>query len=113
LTSFWKSVCCELDDIENEAKSYKPLYNRPVFMVTRKRQSVASCVLVLMGAVLFAYGVLFRSMGVSPQKDKGSTVLVLSEIALIKETAVGGIERDDSGRLRRTYTGKPAQACPT
>jgi len=38
---------------------------------------------------------------------------IFREPILVRDVTVGGLVRLDDGRLMRTYTGKPPQACPT
>lgn len=85
-----------------------------VFMPARKRKIIIFCLLLLISAVLFAYGICFHSTNVLPkQKKEGSAMLVQSELALIKEVSVGGVKRDESGRIIRTYDKTPPKSCPT
>lgn len=72
-------------------------------------------VLVLLGAGLITYGVLFHSTAVSAQQQGTAQVLAKSESSLIKDVSVGGVERDESGQIKQTYEiGEQApQACPT
>ena len=82
-------------------------------VLTMNRQFVISCSLILVGIFLFIYGVFFHTTSVLPQKDNGSVVLRQSESAIIRDAIVGGLRLDEAGRIKRTYTGKPPQACPT
>ena len=59
--------------------------------------------LVLLGAALLAYGVLFHSTTVSAQQDGEPVMLVKSESALIKDASVSGVKRDESGKIKQTY----------
>jgi hypothetical protein len=77
------------------------------------RQAIISYSLILIGGFLFIYGVFFHSTIVLPQKDNDSTALLLSESAIIRDAIVGGLRLEETGRIKRTYTGKPPQACPT
>jgi hypothetical protein len=81
-------------------------------MKTKKAKIVIFCLLVLLGAAFFTYGVFFHSTNVTAQQDD-STVLAKSESSLIQEVSIGGVTRDASGNLRQTYTGEPPKACPT
>lgn len=82
-------------------------------MLTRKGKIIVFGLLILVGVVLLAYGVFFHSENILPQQNEDSAMLVQSEPALIKEVSVGGIKRDESGRLKRTYDKTPPKACPT
>jgi len=66
-----------------------------------------------LGAALFAYGAFFHSTNVLPQQGGDSAVVAKSEPALIKDASVGGVTRDESGRIKQTYTGQAPAACPT
>jgi len=81
----------------------------------RKIKALAFCVLVLLGVVLLIYGAFFHSTIVSAQQQGEATVLAKSEPNLIKEVSVGGVTRDDSGKIKQTYeVGEEApKACPT
>ena len=70
-------------------------------------------VLVLLGAALLAYGAFFHSTNVLPQQGGDSGAVAKSEPALVKEASVGGVTRDESGRIKQTYTGAAPKACPT
>jgi len=80
---------------------------------TTNRQSVISCLLILIGIFLFVYGAFFNLTSVLAQKDDDSTILLLPEFAVIRDVTVGGLRFDEMGRIKRTYTGKPPEACPT
>lgn len=81
--------------------------------MTKKTKIIAFCVLIVLGAALLAYGALFHSTNVWPQQGGDSAALAKSEPALIKEASVGGVTRDESGKIKQTYTGKAPEACPT
>lgn len=82
-------------------------------MPVRKRKIILFCLLVLFGVALLTYGVCFHSTDVLPQKADDQTILTKSEPALIKEVSIGGVERDQFGNIKQTYTGQAPQACPT
>jgi len=82
-------------------------------MLTRKEKIITFSLVILTGAALLGYGVFFHSKNILPQKNEDSAMLVQSELALIKEVSVGGIKRDESGRLKRTYDKTPPKVCPT
>jgi len=82
-------------------------------MLTRKAKIIIFLLLLLIGAALLIYGFCFHSATILPKQQDDLTVLVQSEPALIKEVSVGGIERDDSGVIRRTYDKSPPLICPT
>jgi hypothetical protein len=82
-------------------------------LTDKKIKIIIFCLLTLLGAVLFAYGMFFHSANILPQQKDDLTILTASEPALIKEVSIGGVARDASGELRRTYTGQPPKFCPT
>ncbi|OHB59149.1 MAG: hypothetical protein A2173_10850 [Planctomycetes bacterium RBG_13_44_8b] len=93
-------------------------------MPSQKGKIVVFIILLLLGIALLTYGAFFHSAKISPQPFGGelrmvepqaddSTMLVKSEPALIKEVSIGGIKRDESGKIIQTYTGQAPQACPT
>ena len=82
-------------------------------MLTRKGRIIIFGLLILTGVVLLAYGVFFHSKDVLPQQNEDLVMRVQSELALIKEVSVGGIKRDESGQLKRTYDKTPPKVCPT
>ena len=71
--------------------------------------------LVLLGAVLLAYGAVFHSTNVSAQQNGQPVLLAKSESALIKDASVSGVKRDESGKIKQTYEiGENApKACST
>lgn len=83
-------------------------YNRG--MQQQHRQTV-SIILMAFGLTLMLYGVNMHALPVfSENNDKG---FATAESALIREVSIGGLRRQADGRLFKTYTGKPPQACPT
>ena len=82
-------------------------------MLTRNRKIIAFFLLILLGVVLITYGAVFHSTNVLPQNDDGSPAIAKSEPALIKEASVSGVKRDESGKIKQTYTGQSPEACPT
>lgn len=81
--------------------------------MNKKIKIVIFGVLLLLGAALLAYGAFFHSTNVLPQQGGDSAALAKSEPALMKEASVGGVTRDESGRIKQTYTGQAPAACPT
>ena len=77
----------------------------------RMRQFVSLAV-VSGGAVLLIYGLLFHSALISSAEDTKVTSSQ-AETALIREVTVGGLARDESGQIKKTYSGKAPEACPT
>lgn len=83
-------------------------------MNARSLRIVIAFALVLTGAALLAYGVSFHTATVEAQTSDGTPAVVKSEPALIKEVTIGGLEREASGEIKKTYTGQQAPAaCPT
>ena len=83
-------------------------------MNARSLRIVITFALVLMGGALLTYGVSFHKATIEAQADDGAPAVAQSEPALIKEVTVGGLERDASGQIKKTYTGEQAPAaCPT
>ncbi|MHC4324585.1 MAG: hypothetical protein ACYSUX_09955 [Planctomycetota bacterium] len=72
-------------------------------MITNNTKILIFGLLVLLGAALLAYGVLFHSTAVSAQQDGKPVMLAKSESALIKDASVSGVKRDESGRIKQTY----------
>ncbi len=81
--------------------------------MTNKTKIIVFCLLVLLGIALLGYGAFVHSADVLPQKEGGSPVLARSEPALIKEASVGGVRRDESGKIKQTYTGAAPKECAT
>lgn len=79
-------------------------------MKHKARQVV--CVLAVgVGMGLLLWGVGLHAEAVySADNDKG---LATPESVLMKEVSIGGLKRDDQGKLTKTYTGQAPQACPT
>ena len=82
-------------------------------MITKNTTILIFGLLVLLGAALLAYGALFHPTNVSPQQGDDTTAIAKSEPALIKEASIGGVTRDESGKIKQTYTGKAPEACAT
>jgi len=84
-----------------------------IFMVTKKTKIIIFGLLILLGVALLTYGAFFHSTNVLAQQEDGSPTLAMSEAALIKEVSVGGVKRDESGKIKQTYTGESTKACST
>jgi hypothetical protein len=80
-------------------------------MSIQKRKTFITC-LIMTGALLLAWGLLFGTQEVFPQHTDSPTTFE-HESALIRNVTFGGIIRDEYGKIRKTYTGKPPKACPT
>jgi hypothetical protein len=84
---------------------------RVSLMLTKKRQFAVWCVLPILAVAFLLYGALFNSKSVYPKDKVWSSPE--SELTLIQEVTVGGVELDSLGQLRKTYTDKPLDFCPT
>jgi hypothetical protein len=92
-----------------------------------KGRVVLVLVFVAAGAGLLLYGLFHNSTAVSSnspgvsagdgepnQVQVAAQPELLSEPAVTEEVARGGVTRDDSGQIKKTYEGKQApKACPT
>ena len=94
-----------------------------------KGRAVLALLLVVVGAGLLAYGLFHNSIAVwsssRPPEMLGSDgepnevpvvaqAEIASEPAVTQEVARGGVTRDESGQIKKTYEGKEApKACPT
>jgi hypothetical protein len=72
-------------------------------------------VIILLGAALFSYGAFFHSTEITAQAADGPMTLSKSERALVKDASVGGVARDESGKIKQTYNQgeKPPETCAT
>ena len=70
---------------------------------------------ILLGVALFSYGEFFHSTEVTAEAADGPVTLSKSERALVKDASVGGVARDESGKIRQTYKQgeKPPETCST
>ncbi len=84
-----------------------------VFVLTKKIKVIIFSLLILLGVALLTYGAFFHSTNVLPEQEDGSAMLAMSEPALIKEVSVSGVKRDESGKIKQTYTGESPKACST
>jgi hypothetical protein len=83
-------------------------------MNARSLRIVITFALVLMGVTLLTYGVSFHRATIGAQASDDASAVAQSEPSLIKEVSVGGLKRDASGQIKKTYTGERAPAaCPT
>ncbi len=73
----------------------------------------ASLSLILCGVALLVYGVFVHAAVISSAEESDAAATAKREPALIREVAIGGLERDDSGEIKKTYTGQAPKACPT
>ena len=76
-------------------------------------RQIISSALVAGGVVLLIYGVFFHAAVIAPAGDDTAMASATRETSLIREVAIGGLERDESGEIKKTYTGQAPKACPT
>ena len=71
--------------------------------------------MIVLGIALLAYGAFLHSTIISSQQDPNSTTLSKTEPQLIKEVTIGGVQKDESGNIKQTYSDpkKAPAACPT
>lgn len=82
-------------------------------MTVKLKQILVSAFVIVLGALLCAYGVGFHKRPVAPEKGN-EPAIVKSEPELIKDASVGGLARDpESGKIKQTYTGESPEACST
>ena len=83
------------------------------------RRVVLAAILVVAGVALVIYGVTRHSRTVllkqaEPPAAEAEKTLQESEPALIREVTVGGVLRNPSGKIERTYgEGETPSLCPT
>ena len=84
-------------------------------MLIKSGKIVIFCLLVVVGAILLIFGIWFHRADISPKQADHTTKFAKSEPALMREVSVGGVKRDESGEVKRTYTEteEPPKACPT
>ena len=83
--------------------------------MTKEKKIFVVCLLILLGAAMFCYGAFFNSTNVFALKDDEKVELSKPETSLIKLASVGGVIRDESGRIEQTFAEgeKPPETCPT
>ncbi|MBE0536068.1 MAG: hypothetical protein IH624_10400 [Phycisphaerae bacterium] len=81
-------------------------------MAQSRRKTLVSITLVLLGVGLLAYGVAFHVINVHPKED-GAAAIETREPDAVRQASVGGLERDESGSVKQTYTGESPKACAT
>ena len=84
-------------------------------MQSRRGRIAIFCVLGLLGLILLVYGLRFHTANISPKQGQDAAKFAKSEPNLIKEVSIGGVKRDNSGKIKQTYTEKEEapKACPT
>jgi hypothetical protein len=82
-------------------------------ILMEKQRTVVSLVLVAIGVGLLLYG-LSSTAAVVSSGEQGQ-VAATSELAITQEVARGGVKRDESGGVKKTYEEgeKAPAACPT
>jgi len=78
-----------------------------------KRRTLLSLFLVVVGVALLGYGLLRQSATVASNEEGQVEAAATSELAVTKEVARGGIKRDESGEIKKTYKGKAPETCST
>jgi hypothetical protein len=70
---------------------------------------------ILLGVALFAYGAFVHSTEITTPVEGGFITISRQEPALVKDVSVGGVIRDESGKIKQTYLEgeKPPETCPT
>ena len=79
----------------------------------RKLRQWVSLSLVIGGAALLVYGLFFHAAVISSADESADAPSAVREPNLIREVAIGGLERDASGEIKKTYTGQAPDDCPT
>jgi hypothetical protein len=69
-------------------------------MPTKTRIIIVS-ILILLGGALFSYCVFFYPIEITAQVKGDSTTVTGLEAAPVKETSIGGVERDKSGQTNQ------------
>jgi hypothetical protein len=67
-----------------------------------KTRIIIVVILILLGGALFYYCAVFYPIEITSQVKGGSTTVTRSEAAPVKETSIGGVERDKSGQINQT-----------
>jgi len=80
--------------------------------VKSNRKILVSIVLVMVGFGLVVYGAWFHVVNVHPKEGEAAAVET-REPEAVRQASVGGLERDDSGKIKQTYTGESPEACAT
>ncbi|MBN2131675.1 MAG: hypothetical protein JW741_19405 [Sedimentisphaerales bacterium] len=78
-----------------------------------KRRTALSLLLVVVGLTVLGYGLFRQSATVASSEDGQVGAAPTSELAVTKEVARGGVKRDESGQIKKTYEGKAPEACST
>jgi hypothetical protein len=83
--------------------------------MTKEKKIFVVCLLILLGAAMFCYGAFIHSANVIAPSDDEKVELSKSETSLIKLASVGGVRRDEFGRIEQTFAEgeKPPATCPT
>ena len=68
-----------------------------------KRRAVLSLVVAAVGLSLLTLGLIHEPAAVSPDGQDQQQVAAMSEMAITQEVARGGITRDESGEVTKTY----------
>lgn len=84
-------------------------------MQSKTIKIVVVSLFILLGVTLFFYGAFLHSAEITAQAQGSSVTIKKSEPALVKDASVGGIARDESGKIKQTYEQgeKPPETCST
>jgi hypothetical protein len=114
----------------NPQSSIRNPKSKKGYAVMERGRAIVALVLAAAGAGLLAYGLFHNSITVFSRSSSPPAVPalegepspvqvaaqseVVSEPAVTQEVARGGVTRDESGQIKKTYEGKQApKACPT
>jgi hypothetical protein len=70
-------------------------------MPTKTRIIIVS-ILILLGGALFYYCAVFYPIEITTPVKGGLTTVTRSELTPVKETSIGGVQRDKSGQNNQT-----------
>src|SRR4030042_1158652 len=101
-----------LADMNNNKRERKIRRNG---LMPIKTKLIIFSFIILLGAALFSYGAFFHSTEITAPVEGGSVTVSRSERALVKDASVGGVARDESGKIKQTYNQgeKPPETCST
>jgi hypothetical protein len=79
-----------------------------------EKKNVALTILLLAGGVLLLVYGLSTKFDILPCEGEGPPA-AMSEVALTQEVTRGGVAREESGEIRKTYEEgeEPPEGCPT
>jgi len=84
------------------------IYTYRILDMPTKTRIIIVSILILLGGALFYYCAVFHPIEITTQMKGGSTTVTASEPTPVKETSIGGVERDKSGQTKQSHSeGKP------